>query len=316
MAVLVRNLTIIDLNGGDLLPDGAMPPRTVPPPPFMSNQVADARRFYLDLRPRRSRELSVVCGGWERCAADYEIRRAEYPYLTLELVVGGRGSVTLNGRTYPVSRGTVFAYGPGTPHVIRTHPEDRLSKYFVNFSGGEALALMKEAGAAPASCYSVDSVEDVQSAFEHLLLAGRRGTGAGARIAALEARILLLMLSEARLPDAARTQQAYQTFSRCRVYLEEHYLSVRTAAEAAAACHVAPAYFSRLFSRFSGQAPYQLLMRLKMNHAATLLQEGRWMVREVADGFGMDPFHFSRTFKRVHGLSPAAFLRAHWVGRR
>ncbi|PTY03249.1 AraC family transcriptional regulator [Opitutaceae bacterium EW11] len=284
---------------------------TIPPPPLMSNQVADARRFYLDQRPKRNTGFAVVCGGWERCAADYEIRRQRYPYLTLEFVVGGKGTVALGGRTYALSRGAVFAYGPRMPHVIRTHPEDRLSKYFVNFCGTEVQGLMRTAGVAAGGCYAVESVDEVQAAFEHLLSAGRRGTGAAARIAALEGQILLLMLSEARLPEAARTQQAYQTFSRCRAYLENNYLSLRTAAEAAAACHVAPAYFSRLFARFSGQAPYQLLMRLKMNHAATLLQEGRWMVREIADGFGMDPFHFSRTFKRVHGLSPAGFLRAH-----
>jgi AraC-like DNA-binding protein len=33
------------------------------------------------------------------------------------------------------------------------------------------------------------------------------------------------------------------------------------------------------------------------------------IVREVAEQLGLDPFHFSRVFKRVHGVSPAEFLR-------
>ena len=49
------------------------------------------------------------------------------------------------------------------------------------------------------------------------------------------------------------------------------------------ACHIAPAYLSRLFRRFAGQPAYRFLMRLKMNHAATLLEQPRVMVREVAD---------------------------------
>ncbi|MGY8719324.1 MAG: helix-turn-helix transcriptional regulator [Verrucomicrobiia bacterium] len=32
-------------------------------------------------------------------------------------------------------------------------------------------------------------------------------------------------------------------------------------------------------------------------------------MREVADELGIDPFQFSRSFKRVHGVSPAAFIK-------
>ena len=46
-----------------------------------------------------------------------------------------------------------------------------------------------------------------------------------------------------------------------------------------------------------------------MRHAAALLDGGRMIVREVAEQPGLDPFHFSRVFKRVHGVSPAEFLR-------
>lgn len=312
MAVLAQGMTIIDLCGGSVsLRVMPKPARSMPS--FMSSQVADARRFYLETKPVVGGGLVVVCGGWERCASDYQIRREQFPYLTLELVAGGRGSLEMAGRSHALSRGTVFVYGPGVPHTITTHPQESLSKYFVNFSGRSAEATLRAAGLAPGGCQAVAAVDEIQAAFEQLLVTGRRGTKASARIAALQGQILLLMIAEARVPRAARTQQAFQTFKRCRAYLEDHCLTVETAEEAAAACHVAPAYFSRLFTRFAGQAPYRFLMRLKMNHAATLLEGNRLIVREVADAFKMDPFHFSRAFKRVHGLSPVAFLRARSV---
>ncbi len=46
-----------------------------------------------------------------------------------------------------------------------------------------------------------------------------------------------------------------------------------------------------------------------MQHAAALLDGGQMIVREVAEQLGLDGFHFSRVFKRVHGVSPAEFLR-------
>lgn len=280
----------------------------------MSRQVAEARRFYLEPAAVGRAGLAVVSGGWERCAPDYEIRRSGFPQVTLEFVAGGRGSLQLGGRVHPLLRGAVFAYGPGIRHTISTDPVDRLSKYFVNFSGRGATAAIAEAGLVLGECHHVAAVDDVQAAFEQLLYAGRRGTRTAARIATLQGQILLLLVSEVRLPSASRSNPALATFLRCQRFIEEHFLTLQTAEQAAAACHVAPAYLSRLFLRFAGQPPYRFLMRLKMHHAAMLLEERRLMVRQAADVFGLDPFQFSRAFKRVHGLSPLAFIRSRSAG--
>jgi AraC-like DNA-binding protein len=45
-----------------------------------------------------------------------------------------------------------------------------------------------------------------------------------------------------------------------------------------------------------------------MNHAAERLQQPGTLVKQVADETGFsDPFHFSRVFTSVFGLSPASF---------
>ena len=51
-------------------------------------------------------------------------------------------------------------------------------------------------------------------------------------------------------------------------------------------------------------------MRLKMNLAAERLQNPELLVKQVAAELEFsDPFHFSRTFKKVFGLSPEEFRR-------
>lgn len=284
--------------------------RETPLPAYMSRQVAEARRFHLGRAKRPGAEPVVVSGGWERCAPDYRIERTGFPYYTLEFVARGRGSLTLRGRVHPLARGSVFAYGPGVAHTITTDPGERLSKYFVNLTGPGAEAALRASGVAPGSCQTVMAVDEVQAAYEQLLFAGRRGTRTAAKIAALQGRILLLLVSDVRQPDVARANHALHAFLRCREYLETHFLAVQTAEEVADACHVTPEYLSRLFVRFAGQPPYRLLMRLKMHHAASLLDEEHLLVREVADKLGMDPFQFSRAFKRVHGLAPLAFVQS------
>jgi len=112
--------------------------RPTVPPKFISRQVAEARRFYLNLRPAATEGITVICGGWERSAADYRIQRASFPFLSVEYVAGGLGEVTLGEQTHVLGPGAFYAYGPDVPHTISTDPEKRLSKYFVNYMGTRA----------------------------------------------------------------------------------------------------------------------------------------------------------------------------------
>jgi AraC-like DNA-binding protein len=153
----------------------------------------------------------------------------------------------------------------------------------------------------------VASCDDVQKAFEDFLRVGKRMIGTPSRLAALYLEILLLTIADSGGAPRANSQRASVTYARCREYLEQHFMEVRTLKDAARACHVDVTYFCRLFARFAQRSPYDFLQRLRMNHAATMLESGRLLVREVADALDMDAFHFSRAFKRIYGLSPSAF---------
>jgi len=49
-------------------------------------------------------------------------------------------------------------------------------------------------------------------------------------------------------------------------------------------------------------------VRLKMRYAASLLLNPETLVKEVAHELDFsDPFHFSRSFKSVYGVSPEGF---------
>jgi AraC-like DNA-binding protein len=73
---------------------------------------------------------------------------------------------------------------------------------------------------------------------------------------------------------------------------------------------VDPAYICRLFKRYAHQSPWQYVLRLKMRDAAQRLQSHQVLVSDVAYEFGFhDPFQFSRTFRRVLGISPRQFVQ-------
>jgi len=98
---------------------------------------------------------------------------------------------------------------------------------------------------------------------------------------------------------------SYQSYRRCRDYLDEHYLPLRNLAELAKACHLTETYLCRLFQRYEGCSPYKRLLRLKMDHAASLLQNPSVSVKCAGLEVGFDdPYHFSKAFKQVLGVPP------------
>jgi AraC-like DNA-binding protein len=283
-------------------------------PDFFSTQVIEARRFYLDLNPSKTAGLSVVSAGYERCSAEYHMQRRTFPYLSIEFVAEGEGALVLKDHSWRLMPGTVFAYGPGIGHEIRTHPEKPMAKYFVDFSGKQALEIMKQASLGPGNIVQVAAPGVVINAFERLIDDGLNESHFTPELCAAFLRYLFLKIAEVAVPYGLKETQAFLTYQHCRQFIQQHYLTLWSAEQAAEGCQVDLAYLCRLFKRFDHVTPYRYLVRLKMNRAAEMLQQPGKLVKQVAEVLGFsDPYHFSRVFKRVHGLSPEQFIG--WCGR-
>ena len=306
MAIVGRNIDILDLF--------AMKPRSrakldpSAPPSFFSADVARARRFYLDLNPPKDTSLAVVCGGFEHCTPDYTIRRSTFPFFSIEYVARGIGEVELKGRSYPLQPGRVFSYGPGVSHRIAGDTANPLVKYFVDFAGADALNLLRSCRLQCGRVSQIFPSNALQPIFDELIHSGLRVQPESTDLCIKLLECLALRIAGARAPLEGAETLAFATYQQCRRYIEQRFLQLRTLEQIARECHVNNAYLCRLFRRYDNQSPYQYLLRLKMNFAAERLQESGALVKRVAEDTGFsDPFHFSRVFSSVLGLSPAAF---------
>ena len=252
----------------------------------------------------------MVCGGSEHCRPDYRVHRSGFPYYSIEFVARGEGFLKLKGKNYSLSPGDIFAYGPRVSQDIRCNPDRPLVKYFVDFVGSSVHELLKSPAPSPGQLMQTSSPEEILRLFENLIDAGLRATPFSGRICSAILEQLLLRLGETAVSPGTIGTMAFETYQQCRQLIQDHYLQLTGLAEIADHCHVDPAYICRLFARFDHQSPYQYLIRLKMLNAAERLQSPGTLVKQVADelGFG-DPFQFSRTFRRMLGVSPRHYLQ-------
>jgi AraC-like DNA-binding protein len=275
---------------------------------FISKQVLNGRYFFSDPKPSAGNDFSLVCAGREECLPDYRIHRSGFRYHAIELVVSGTWSVAVSGKNYKLGPGSAFAYGPETPYEMNAKSPSGLVKYFADFEGSRSTQMLAEAGFAGGRPVLLTHSRWFQDIFDEILAGAEYRKGIAHEMGTLWARLVLLRLKQERRTINDRHTVSYDTFLRCRRHLRENFSELRSVDQIASACRISPAYLSRLFMKYSDEGPRQFLTRLKIDHAAALLQRSRVSVKEAASLVGFDdPYHFSRNFKKQFGIAPAHF---------
>ena len=278
---------------------------------FISKQVVSGEYYFLNLLPDKEASGTVVCGGREQCDPHYRIARSRFNYHSIEYVVAGQGDLGVNGDRFPLRPGAIFYYSPTTSHEITTDPAQPLDKYFVDFCGPRFTRLLKGhplAGHEP--CY-VSPTLRMQELFASLQRCGRNAGTHTQSICGCLLELLILQVAENALSQDDAESPAQRTYQRCRQLIERQVLALHALNDIAEACHINAPYLCRLFKRYGAESPYQMLIRLKMRHATDLLNGSPALIKQVAKATGFaDPYHFSRVFKKVYGVSPRAFLQS------
>ncbi len=283
---------------------------------LLAAQVAESRTFFLQLAGPWRERVSVALGGWELCRSDYRVARDRYPYVVLELVVGGRGRVSLDGSEHRLEAGVCFASGQRTACRIDTTPDEPLEKFFFALAGAGVTRALTQAGLLHGRARRVAALGELRELAEDITREGRRHGAAAPAICARFAEVMLLKIGEepARAASArlgADAEGARENFERCRALIDQHAEKWSGLGDIAAAAKLDGSSVCRLFRRFLGVSPHQYLRRRKMALAAAFLLERGGRVQDAAARVGMDdPFHFSRAFRAVHGVPPSALLSA------
>jgi AraC-like DNA-binding protein len=277
-------------------------------PEFFSNRVAEARRFCLDLNPPCRKSLTVVCAGIEQCAPDYAIHRESFGYYCIEYVARGQGQLKLDEQKYTLRPGDVFSYGHNNPHDIGTDPHEPLVKYFVDFAGTRAAALLKNGGLQHGHVMRVFPCDCLVPFFDELISSGLETRADGGGLCTKLLECIALKIAAASTPSEETNSRRFLLYQQCRSHISSNYLRLKTLTQIAEECRLDESYICRLFRRYDRQSPYQFLIRLKINRAIAELQQPGSLVKNVAAIVGFnDAFHFSRQFHRIVGVWPSEF---------
>jgi len=125
-----------------------------------------------------------------------------------------------------------------------------------------------------------------------------------------------IMIRLNRLPGrmagepAASTRMDMGRVAPALQHLALHYMDPQEIGELARRCSLSLTHFRRLFSRAVGKSPRQYLTNLRMQMAATLLENTNHKVLDISLDVGYSTLSsFNRHFRAIMGISPREWRR-------
>ncbi|MBD3242844.1 MAG: helix-turn-helix domain-containing protein [Chitinivibrionales bacterium] len=209
--------------------------------------------------------------------------------------------IMLNGRATALTPDRLVIIPPETPFSARSRqPSFHLFIHFVADAPYDS--------AAPAVC-SMQLGSDLRTLVEELASRAAQGDAADGRGSVLVRLVCYQALSRAPfdgLSPIARDGRVRRALTMMSTQLGRPLPN----GELARACGMSTNAFIRLFSAETGQSPQAWYVRRRVDYACELLHHSRLSIEQIAETAGFhDRAHFSKVFKKLRGIAPAAFRR-------
>jgi AraC-like DNA-binding protein len=244
----------------------------------------------------------------------YELRPRTLNAFAAVYLDGGRGVFESRptGRR-EVRAGTLFVLFPGVEHLYGPREEESWREYWAIFDGFIPERYRRTGLLDPARPFFELGLDAalIRRWRECLYLAGSRRPQRAQELAEKFFALLGHVFGHARRPEGAA--------ERWRGVVEEviGLMEARLSEQNFPLERYAPRFYasySALRARFreaTGVSPARYFARMKMQAARARLLTTPDPVKSVAAGLGFDdPYHFSRRFKQLVGVSPENFRRA------
>lgn len=258
---------------------------------------------------RENLGLTVYNCGFEKCQGGHTWGPALRDHYLIHYVTAGHGSYKVDGKTYELHAGMMFAVFESSVVSYTASTDDPWEYYWVGFNGAHAERLLKLSPLCKET--PVLDVRD-NDIFRDDLLKIYENSGSTPADEACMVGYLYLFLSHI----IALAQNSDKHPSSGSAYIEKalkfiqyNYGSKIEISDIADNVGVSRSHLYRIFIKHASMSPNEYLAKFRINEACALLRNSALSIGEIANSVGFDDqLYFSRVFKKYKGTAPSRYL--------
>lgn len=246
--------------------------------------------------------MAIHFCNYEQCGSRYEFGPCIRNVYLIHYIAKGKGSYTINGKTYHLKQGDGFLIPP----FISTHyiadADDPWMYYWVGFNGSHAGEMVDKINFAKDQLiFHYDDVKSLVSVFELMIKAHNKNFDIYGSIG-----YLYLFLSKLMKPDL----QKDVSHSKMVEYIKLNYMNPIDMKQLGNLVNLSRSQIYRLFKKYENQSPQQYLLNFRLDRAQELLSASELTVTEIAFSCGFsNTAYFSKAFRLKTGMTPIQYRR-------
>ena len=254
------------------------------------------------------------------------------PDCRLFYIVSGNGDMMIEGQNYPLSPGCAVLFQAGVRYIWQTRQDTAIDYIAINFDYTMRFsAIKKPFHPVHSDRFSArDVLENIPFSDAAVLNRPIVLYNAGA----IESRLRLLtteynmadryysdelmstvlksvvisVVREARISKEDRNRGDASLTRDIIQYIQSNYNKELSYDLLADRFHMNPVYINRVFKKNTGVSLHVFLVNYRITTAMEIMRSGSMSVKEIAAMVGFSDLpHFTKTFKRITGITPGRY---------
>lgn len=239
----------------------------------------------------------------------WEKGRILHEYQVLYVVRGAGVFESKTSGIKPLPAGTVVWVAPGMWHRYKPVPEKGWDTYWVGFNGEQADRLFRQGYFnPPQQVLQIGHHERLVSLFMEIIDAIRDEPSGYQQEAAGAVMHMMGFIYSKWKEKGFENSEIQQIVRQAKILFIENLESGLKPEDVAIELGIGYSRFRKLFKEYTGMAPGQYQINLRIQKAKELLMRPSLSIKEVAYTLGFESNHyFTRLFKEKTGMNPKSY---------
>ncbi|ADL53573.1 AraC family transcriptional regulator [Clostridium cellulovorans] len=241
-----------------------------------------------------------------------------HDFIEISIVLSGEVFYNIENKVYKITKGDILIFNPGVNHNEMLEENMTVRELHIGLSNFAIEGFIKNTFPLPinSSILILDKYKDAffRCCDEILLEQQDNFPGYDMVLKSLVMKLLVILLRETTFEDARKKgikfscepSEKQNVVKAIISYMDEHYMNDISLSTISENMYMSPVYISKIFKEETGDSPINYLIKVRLNKAKALLDNGELTVKAVAKSVGYDDaYYFSKLFKKYFGYPPS-----------